>query len=56
MHYGQDDDKEVEEVEEVESVPVGYERSLMMYSLDFTEFLWAYGYKDDDIAYLRSFF
>jgi len=39
LHYGQDDDKEVEEVE---SVPVGYERSLMMYSLDFTEFLWAY--------------
>ena len=53
LHYGQDDDADVEEIE---SVPVGYERSLMMYSLDFTEFLWAYGYKNEDIAYLKSFF
>ena len=44
LHYGQDDD---EEVEEIESVPVGYERQLMMYSLDFEEFLWAYGYNED---------
>ena len=53
LHYGQDAD---DEVEEVESVPVGYERALMMYSLDFMEFLWAYGYKDSDIDYLKSFF
>lgn len=53
LHYGQDDD---DEVEEIESVPVGYERSLVMYSLDFMEFLWAYGYKDSDISYLKTFF
>lgn len=53
LHYGQDDD---DEVEEVESIPVGYERSLLMYSLDFVEFLWAYGYSDSDIAYLKTFF
>ncbi|MDD7013784.1 MAG: AAA family ATPase [Spirochaetales bacterium] len=53
LHYGQDDDKEVEEVE---SVPVGFERQLIMYSMDFKEFLWAYGYKDKDIEYLKSFY
>lgn len=53
LHYGQDDDKEVEEVE---SIPVGFERQLVMYSMDFREFLWAYGYSDEDIAYLKSFF
>ena len=53
LHYGQDDD---EEVEEVESIPVGYEKPLVMYSLDFKEFLWAYGYSDGDIEYLKSFY
>ena len=53
LHYGQDAD---DEVEEIESVPVGYERQLIMYSLDFKEFLWAYGYKDEDIAYIKTFF
>lgn len=53
LHYGQDADTEVEEVE---SIPVGYERQIMMYSLDFEEFLWAYGYENDTIEYLRSFF
>lgn len=52
LAYGQDADKEVKEVE---SIPVGYEKPLMMYSLDFEEFLWAYGYSDDTIDYLRSF-
>ena len=52
-HYGQDAD---EEVEEVESIPVGFERQVIMYSLDFEEFLWAYGYESDTIEYLRSFF
>lgn len=28
----------------------------MMYSLDFEEFLWAYGYNDDTIDYLRRFY
>ena len=32
LHYGQDDDKEVQEVE---SIPVGFERQLVMYSMDF---------------------
>lgn len=53
LHYGQYDD---DEVEEIESVPVGYERQLVMYSMDFEEFLWAYGYKDEDIAYIKSFY
>lgn len=53
LHYGQDDDKEVEDVE---SIPVGFERQLIMYSMDFREFLWAYGYKDEDIAYLKNFY
>ena len=53
LHYGQDADAEVEEIE---SVPVGYERQVVMYSLDFEEFLWAYGYRDETIEYLKSFF
>ena len=53
LSYGQDDDREVEQVE---SIPVGYEKSVMMYSLDFEEFLWAYGYKKEDISYLKSFY
>lgn len=32
LSYGQDDDREVREVE---SIPVGYEKPVMMYSLDF---------------------
>jgi len=53
LHYGQDAD---EEVEEVESVPVGFERQVVMYSMDFEEFLWAYGYEQDTIEYLRTFY
>lgn len=53
LHYGQDDDREVGEVE---SIPVGYEKPVMMYSLDFEEFLWAYGYGEDTISYLRHFY
>ncbi|MCR5205681.1 MAG: AAA family ATPase [Lachnospiraceae bacterium] len=51
LKYGQDDD---DEVTEVESIPVGYEKPLTMYSLDFEEFLWAYGYTEDSIDYLRK--
>ena len=51
LAYGKDDD---DEVKEVESVPVGYEKQLMMYSLDFEEFLWAYGYDSDTIEYLKE--
>ena len=53
LAYGRDDDREVEEVE---SIPVGYEKTLLMYSLDFGEFLWAYGYEAETVEYLRSFY
>ena len=53
LSYGKDDD---DEVEPVESIPVGYEKTVMMYSMDFEEFLWAYGYTDEAIAYLKSFY
>ncbi len=53
LSYGKDDDNEVEPVE---SIPVGYEKSVMMYSMDFEEFLWAYGYTDETVAYLKSFY
>ncbi len=53
LSYGKDDDKEVDKVE---SIPVGYEKTLMMYSMDFEEFLWAYGYGEDTIEYLKSFY
>lgn len=52
LAYGKDADKDVEEVE---SVPVGYEKPLVMYSLDFEEFLWAYGYGSDTVEYLKNF-
>ena len=35
---------------------MGYKKPLMMYSLDFEEFLWAYGYEADTINYLREFY
>lgn len=53
LRYGDDDD---EEVGEIESVPVGYERAIMMHSLDFEEFLWAYGYDATAVSYLKEAF
>lgn len=53
LHYGQDDDGEVDEIE---SIPVGFERQVLMYSMDFEEFLWACGYGEDTISYLQSFY
>lgn len=38
------------------SVPVGYERQLVMHSLDFEEFLWALGYQSEAISLLRDAF
>ncbi len=52
LSYGQDDD---DEVEEPASLPVGYETQLVMYSLDFEEFLWAYGYDSDVINELKEY-
>lgn len=53
LTYGEDDDKNVEIPE---SVPVGYESQITMYSLDFEEFLWAYGYDEAAIDVLRSYY
>lgn len=53
LAYGSDDDKEVKPVE---SIPVGYEKTVMMYSMDFEEFLWAYGYTSETITYLKNFY
>ena len=52
LTYGEDDD---ENTEAPLSVPTGYETFLMMYSLDFEEFLWAEGY-ENSILYLKEFF
>ncbi|MBR1441229.1 MAG: ATP-binding protein [Lachnospiraceae bacterium] len=52
LSYGQDDD---EEVEEPSSLPVGYETQITMYSLDFEEFLWAYGYSPETINSLKEY-
>lgn len=53
LTYGEDDD---EDVETPKSVPVGYETQITMHSLDFEEFLWAYGYDEYAIAILRSYY
>ena len=41
---------------EVSSYPVGYERIIDMYPIDFEEFLWAVGIKKDTIDYVRNCF
>ncbi len=41
--------------DEPRSVPVGYERIVDMYAMDFEEFLWANGISDDVISHLRSY-
>lgn len=41
---------------EMASIPVGYERTIEMYSLDFEEFLWAVGKTPEAIAVLREYF
>lgn len=53
LAYWQDDDKEVEEPD---SIPVGYEDQATMYSMDFEEYLWANGYGDDAIGVLRDYY
>lgn len=52
LSYGMDDD---DDVEAVESVPVGYEKQLTLYSLDFEEYLWANGYQKDTINDLKKY-
>ncbi len=53
LSYGEDDDSGVETPA---SVPVGYETQLTMYSLDFEEFLWAYGYDEAVISDLHRYY
>ena len=53
LTYGEDDDALVEVPA---SVPVGYESQVMMYSLDFEEFLWANGYDEKATDILRSYY
>ena len=52
LSYGEDAD---DSVEEPRSIPVGYESNITMYSLDFEEFLWAYGYDKETIASLHEY-
>lgn len=41
---------------EMASIPVGYERTMEMFSLDFEEFLWAVGKSDQAVSALREYF
>ena len=40
---------------EPKSIPVGYERQVVMHSMDFEEFLWARGVTEDAITALKEF-
>ena len=40
---------------EPKSIPVGYERQIAMYSLDFEEFLWARGVTEESVEVLRGY-
>lgn len=44
-----DDDAKLNAERRESSIPVGYERQLTMYSLDFEEYLWAIGYRPEVI-------
>lgn len=52
IHYNKDDDEPEEEI----SIPVGYEREIEMFSLDFEEYLWAMGYDDNAVLNLKELF
>lgn len=41
---------------EMASIPVGYERTMEMFSLDFEEFLWAVGKNKESIISLKEYF
>lgn len=53
LEYGEDDEKNVEVPE---SIPVGYESAMVMYPMDFEEYLWSKGYEDKQLLYVKSFF
>ncbi len=42
-------------LDEMRAVPVGYETSLLMYPMDFEEFLWANGIDDTHIAKIQEY-
>ena len=42
-------------IREPKSIPVGYERQVVMHSMDFEEFLWARGVTEDAITALKEF-
>ncbi len=54
IHYNKNIDEE--EQNRKVSIPVGYEREVEMYSLDFEEFLWANGITDEVISSLCTYF
>ncbi|MBQ3265332.1 MAG: ATP-binding protein [Ruminococcus sp.] len=41
---------------EMASIPVGYERTMEMFSLDFEEFLWATGKNDQAVSALKEYY
>lgn len=51
-----DGDKQLQKERQEASIPVGYERQATMHSLDFEEFLWAQGYREDAVDILREAF
>ena len=53
---GYGDAKRAKDEEKTASVPVGYEKIIDMYPLDFEEFLWANGISDDIISEIRKHF
>ena len=53
LSYAENGDSQVENPE---SIPVGYEEFLTMFSLDFEEFLWAEGYNAEAITLLKEYF
>ncbi len=54
IHYNKsiEDEERRDEI----SIPVGYEREIMMYSLDYEEFLWANGVSDGAFNDLKGYF
>ena len=51
-----DDEESRSDDRRTESIPVGYERQLTMYPLDFEEYLWAAGYGEETVGILREAF
>jgi len=41
---------------DIRSIPVGYEKQVEMFAMDFEEYLWARNFADDQISFVKSFF